>query len=41
MKILYEAHASATGGRNGRVKTDDGLLDLELTLPKVLTLVEN
>ena len=36
MKILYEAHASATGGRNGRVKTDDGLLDLELTLPKGL-----
>jgi len=36
MKILYEAHASATGGRNGHVTTDDGALDLQLALPKGL-----
>ena len=36
MKTLYEAHASATGGRNGRVTTDDGIIDQPLTLPKGL-----
>lgn len=36
MKTLYEAHASATGGRNGRVATDDGIIDLQLALPKGL-----
>lgn len=36
MKNLYEAKASATGGRNGRVKTSDGVLDLQLSLPKGL-----
>lgn len=36
MKTLYEAHASATGGRNGHVTTDDGALDLQLALPKAL-----
>lgn len=36
MKILYEAHASATGGRNGRVTTDGGTLDLRMALPKTL-----
>lgn len=36
MKTLYEAHASATGGRNGRVTTDDGIIDLQLALPKGL-----
>jgi Ohr subfamily peroxiredoxin len=36
MNLLYEAHASATGGRNGHVTTDDGALDLQLTLPKSL-----
>ncbi|KAH6567825.1 hypothetical protein BASA50_009343 [Batrachochytrium salamandrivorans] len=35
-KPLYTAEATATGGRNGTVKTPDGLLDLELSLPKGL-----
>lgn len=36
MKTLYEAHASATGGRDGRVTTDDGVLDLRLSMPQSL-----
>lgn len=36
MKTLYEAHASATGGRHGRVTTDDGIIDLQLAIPKGL-----
>lgn len=36
MKSLYEAKASASGGRNGRVKTSDGVLDLQLSIPKEL-----
>ncbi len=36
MKIVYEARASATGGRSGRVRTDDGAIDMNLTLPKAL-----
>jgi osmotically inducible protein OsmC len=31
---LYTAHVTATGGRAGRVTTDDGLLDVELAVPK-------
>lgn len=33
---LYTAHATATGGRAGRVKSDDGTLDLAVTMPKGL-----
>ena len=34
MKLLYEAEAVATGqGRNGRSRTTDGVLDLELAVP--------
>ncbi|MGA0565564.1 organic hydroperoxide resistance protein [Ancylobacter sp. VNQ12] len=33
MKILYQAHGTATGGRNGRAFTDDGKLDLRLAMP--------
>lgn len=36
MKILYTAEATATGGREGRVTTSDGRLDLNLALPKDL-----
>jgi len=36
MKILYTAGATATNGREGRVKTDDGTLDLGLTMPKAV-----
>jgi lipoyl-dependent peroxiredoxin len=34
--ILYTATASATGGRDGRVRSDDGGLDLPVTMPKGL-----
>ena len=33
-KIVYTAHASATGGREGQAKSDDGLLDVKLLVPK-------
>ena len=36
MKVLYTASASATGGRDGRVHTSDGILDVGLTTPKEL-----
>ncbi len=37
MNVLYTAKAIAKGdGRNGHVKTDDGLLDLDLKMPKGL-----
>jgi len=36
MSALYTAHAHVTGGRNGHGKTDDGLLDVNLALPKEL-----
>lgn len=35
-KTLYTAHASALGGRDGRVTTDDGAVDLALAMPKGL-----
>ncbi len=31
---LYTAHATSKGGRAGNVKSDDGIIDLNLTLPK-------
>jgi osmotically inducible protein OsmC len=36
MKVLYQAKASATGGRNGHVASSDGVLDLQLAIPKGL-----
>jgi Ohr subfamily peroxiredoxin len=36
MQALYTATASATGGRQGRVKSSDGILDLQLAFPKEL-----
>lgn len=36
MKAMYTAEATATGGRNGHVKSDNGILDLEVKLPKAL-----
>lgn len=36
MKTLYEASSTAVGGRNGHVKTDDGKIDMELSVPKGL-----
>jgi lipoyl-dependent peroxiredoxin len=35
-KRLYTATATATGGRDGRVKTSDGTLDLGLAMPREL-----
>ena len=34
--ILYTAHATSTGGREGTSKTADGVLDVKLTTPKEL-----
>lgn len=34
MKTLYKTSATTTGGRSGHVRTDDGLLDFDLTVPK-------
>ncbi len=34
MTTLYKTQATALAGRNGQVKSDDGLLDLELAYPK-------
>ena len=33
---LYTAVATATAGRDGGVKSDDGILDLDLVPPKAL-----
>jgi lipoyl-dependent peroxiredoxin len=35
-KVLYTAHATSTGGRDGTSKSDDGVLDVKLTVPKGL-----
>ncbi len=35
-KVLYRAHATATGGRDGRAVTSDGILDVKLATPKEL-----
>jgi len=35
-KVLYTAHATSTGGREGTSRTDDGVLDVKLTTPKAL-----
>lgn len=36
MQAIYTAVATATGGRNGQVKSDNGVLDLEVRMPKAL-----
>jgi osmotically inducible protein OsmC len=36
MKTLYTADATATGGRNGHVKSSNGVLDVEVRMPKAL-----
>jgi lipoyl-dependent peroxiredoxin len=35
-KIVYTAHATSTGGREGSSKSSDGALDATLTTPKEL-----
>lgn len=34
--VVYRAYAEATGGRDGRAVSSDGVLDVELTTPKEL-----
>jgi osmotically inducible protein OsmC len=36
MQVLYTATASATGGRQGKIKSSDGVLDMPLAFPKEL-----
>jgi lipoyl-dependent peroxiredoxin len=33
-KVVYRAHATSTGGRDGTSKTSDGLLNVKLTVPR-------
>ncbi|MCV2348205.1 organic hydroperoxide resistance protein [Paucibacter sp. Y2R2-4] len=35
-KVLYTAHATSTGGREGKSSTPDGVLNLTLSTPKEL-----
>lgn len=35
-KVLYTAHATSTGGREGSSKSSDGALDVRLSTPKEL-----
>ncbi|OOG64750.1 organic hydroperoxide resistance protein [Rhodanobacter sp. B04] len=35
-KVLYRAKATATGGRDGRATSSDGILDIKLATPKEL-----
>lgn len=34
--VLYTATATATGGRNGHTKSGDGMVDLDLSIPKAM-----
>ena len=34
IKTLFTAHATATGGRNGHAQADDGLVSVDLSVPK-------
>jgi lipoyl-dependent peroxiredoxin len=36
MEILYTAKVTASGGRNGHVKSDDGIIDMDVRMPKGL-----
>jgi lipoyl-dependent peroxiredoxin len=36
MKALYTAHATAKGGRDGQIKSSDGVLDIKVVTPKEL-----
>lgn len=36
MKALYQAQATAQGGRNGHIQSSDGVLNLEVRMPKEL-----
>jgi lipoyl-dependent peroxiredoxin len=34
IKVLFTAHATAVGGRNGHTQADDGLVSVDLSIPK-------
>jgi osmotically inducible protein OsmC len=36
MNILYSTKVTATGGRHGHIRSEDGLLDMKLALPRQL-----
>ena len=36
MTTLYQTRATAVGGREGNARSDDGLLDVKLAMPKAL-----
>lgn len=36
MAILYSTRVTATGGRKGSIRSEDGILDLKLAIPKEL-----
>jgi Ohr subfamily peroxiredoxin len=36
IKALYTAHATATGGRNGHTQSDDGIVSVDLSIPKAM-----
>jgi len=36
IKALYTAHGTSTGGRNGHTRSDDGIVDLDLSVPTVM-----
>ncbi|PTT04899.1 organic hydroperoxide resistance protein [Caulobacter sp. HMWF025] len=41
MSTLYETRATVVGGREGHVRSEDGLLDVQLAMPKALGGKEN
>ena len=36
IKVLYTTHAIATGGRNGHTRSADGIVDVDLSIPKAM-----
>jgi lipoyl-dependent peroxiredoxin len=36
IKVLYTAHATAVGGRNGHTQSADGLVSVDLSIPKAM-----
>ena len=36
VKVLYQTHAVATGGRNGHTRSADGIIDVDLSIPKAM-----
>jgi len=36
VKVLYTTHAIATGGRNGHTRSADGIVNVDLSVPKAM-----